>query len=278
MKTSTKAVVAIVLVILLAGLVVWLQRQEYEKRYQDLIDRSLTVSVAEPQIPIKDFSGMQAYKVVRVVDGDTVVLLIQGREHSVRLIGVDTPETVHPQKPVQRYGREASLFLKNLLQGEGVYIEHKAGVAEFDQYGRLLAYLYRVPDGLFVNFELVRQGYGYAYTRFPFQYMDLFRFYERKARECEKGLWAPDMGEAKATPISPPDAIKAAPISPPDAIEETETPRKDQGEVIVYITEGGKKYHKESCTWLSRSKKIALSLEEAKKRGYTPCKTCKPPQ
>ena len=267
MKTSTKAVVAVVLVILLAGLVVWLQRQEYEKRYQDLIDRSLTVSVAEPQIPIKDFSGMQAYKVVRVVDGDTVILLIQGKETSVRLIGVDTPETVHPRKPVQPYGREAGCFLNNLLRGENVYIEHKAGVAEFDRYGRLLAYLYRAPDGLFVNFELVRQGYGYAYTRFPFQYMDLFRFYERKARECEKGLWAPDMGEAKTMPISPPAAI-----------EEREPPRKDQDEVTVYITKKGKKYHKESCRSLSRSKKIALSLEEAKKRGYTPCKTCKPPQ
>lgn len=76
MKTSTKAVVAIGLIILLAGLAVWLQRQEYEKRYQDLIDCLSAVSVAEPQIPIKDFSGMQAYKVVRIVDGDTVVLLI----------------------------------------------------------------------------------------------------------------------------------------------------------------------------------------------------------
>ena len=277
MKTSTKAVVAIGLVILLAGLALWLQSQKYEKRYRDLMDRASAVSVAEPQIPVKDFSGMPAYKVVRVVDGDTVVLWIQDRETSVRLIGVDTPETVHPQKPIEPYGQEADLFLKNLLRGEDVYIEHKAGVAEFDQYGRLLAYLYRVPDGLFVNFELVRQGYGYAYTRFPFQYMDLFRFYERKARECEKGLWAPDMGEAKTTPISPPAAIKATPISPPDAIEETETPRKDQGEVIVYITKKGKKYHKESCPWLSKSK-IAISLEDAQRRGYTPCKVCEPPQ
>jgi len=268
MKTSTKAVVAIVLVILLAGLAVWFQSQKYEKRYQDLVDRSSAVSVvAEPQIPIKDFSGMQSYKVVRVVDGDTVVLLIQGKETRVRLIGVDTPETVHPRKPVQPYGREADHFLKNLLRGENVYIEHKAGVSEFDRYGRLLAYLYRAPDGLFVNLEIVRQGYGHAYTQFPFQYMDLFRFYERKAREDAKGLWASDRGEAKA-----------APTAPPGAIEETEAPGKDQGEVIVYITRGGKKYHKESCTWLTRSKKIALSLEEAKKRGYTPCKTCKPPQ
>ncbi|MCK5381442.1 MAG: thermonuclease family protein, partial [Candidatus Latescibacteria bacterium] len=180
-------------------------------------------------------------------------------------------------KPVQPYGREASCFLKNLLLGEEVYIEQRGKADEFDRYGRLLAYLYRAPDGLFVNLEIVRQGYGHAYTRFPFQYMDLFRFYERKARECEKGLWASDTGEARAAPTDPPDAIKETPTAPPDVVEEIESPKKDQDEVIVYITKKGKKYHREGCGSLSKSKE-ALSLEEAKKRGYTPCKICKPPR
>ena len=277
MKTSTKAVSAIVLVIVLAGLALWFQSQKYEKRVRDLMDRSSAVSGAEPQIPVKDFSGMQAYKVVRVVDGDTVILLIHGKKTSVRLIGVDTPETVHPRKPVQYYGREASLFLKNLLRGEEVYIEQRGKVDEFDRYGRLLAYLYRAPDGLFVNLEIVRQGYGHAYTRFPFQYMDLFRFYERKARSDEKGLWDLDREEARAMPTAPPDAIKTTPTAPPDVVEEIELQEKDQGEVIVYITKKGKKYHREGCGALSKSK-IAIPLEEAKKRGYAPCKICKPPR
>ena len=93
--------------------------------------------------------------------------------------------------------------------------------------------------------------------------MDLFRFYERKARECEKGLWASDTGEGRAAPTAPPDVVE--PLG------------KDQDEVIVYITKTGKKYHRESCRWLSRAK-IATPLEQAKKRGYTPCKTCKPPR
>lgn len=250
MKTSTKAVAAIVLILFLAG----------------LADSSPAISATSPQTPIKNFSGMEAYKVVRVVDGDTVILLIHGEKTSVRLIGVDTPETVHPRKPVQYYGREAGLFLKNLLRGEEVYIEQRGKADEFDRYGRLLAYLYRAPDGLFVNLEIVRQGYGHAYTRFPFQYMDLFRFYEWKARECEKGLWASDTGEGRA-----------APTAPPDVVEEIEPPKKDQDEVIVYITKKGKKYHREGCGSLSKSKE-AISLEEAKKRGYAPCKTCKPPR
>ncbi|MCK5118502.1 MAG: thermonuclease family protein [Candidatus Latescibacteria bacterium] len=261
MKTSTKAVAAIVLILFLAG----------------LADSSPAISATSPQTPIKNFSGMEAYKVVRVVDGDTVILLIHGEKTSVRLIGVDTPETVHPRKPVQYYGREAGLFLKNLLRGEEVYIEQRGKADEFDRYGRLLAYLYRAPDGLFVNLEIVRQGYGHAYTRFPFQYMDLFRFYERKARECEKGLWASDTGEGRAAPTAPPDAIKETPTAPPDVVEEIESPKKDQDEVIVYITKKGKKYHREGCGSLSKSKE-ALSLEEAKKRGYTPCKICKPPR
>ena len=75
---------------------------------------------AAPVLPDKDFKGSPSYEVVRIVDGDTVVLLMNGKNTKVRLIGVDTPETVHPQKPVEAYGREASRFTKNLLKGESV--------------------------------------------------------------------------------------------------------------------------------------------------------------
>lgn len=105
----------------------------------------------------------------------------------VRLIGVDTPETVHPQKPVEFYGRESSLFLKNLLKGESVHVVY--GQERLDNYGRTLGYLYRAPDGLFVNLEIIRQGYGHAFTRFPFRQMELFLAYQGWARDVGKGLW-----------------------------------------------------------------------------------------
>ena len=130
------------------------------------------------------------HPVIRVVDGDTVVLSLDGVKTRIRLIGIDTPETVHPQKPVEHYGQEASTFLKNLLRGESVSLEYETEAATTDKYGRTLAYLYRAPDGLFVNAEIVRQGYGHAYTRFSFKYMEQFREYERIAREAGKGLWA----------------------------------------------------------------------------------------
>jgi len=141
-----------------------------------------------PEIPRPDFSSLPVAEVVRIVDGDTVVLRLRGENTTVRLIGVDTPETVHPRRPVEAYGKEASRFLTNLLAGESVYIESEPGNT-VDRYGRALGYLYRVPDGLFVNLEIVRQGYGHAYTKYPFSHMELFRFYESKAREAGRGLW-----------------------------------------------------------------------------------------
>lgn len=132
-----------------------------------------------------------AYRVSRVVDGDTIVIAMNGAQEKVRLIGVDTPETVHPRKQVQYYGKEASRFTKDLLTGKEVWLEFERGGMSRDRYGRALAYVYRVPDGMFVNAEIIRLGYGHAYTRFPFKYMEEFRRYEREAREAGRGLWGP---------------------------------------------------------------------------------------
>jgi len=125
---------------------------------------------------------MGRYGIVdRVVDGDTVV--VNGIK--VRLIGIDTPETVHPRKPVQCYGKEASSYLKDLLEGRRVRLEY--GRERYGKYGRVLAYLYRGKT--FVNAKMVEQGYAFAYKRFPFKYMDAFTRYEAMARKENRGLW-----------------------------------------------------------------------------------------
>ncbi len=204
-----------------------------------------------------EFDSLTAYPVSRIVDGDTVVLLMDGSPVKVRLIGVDTPETVHPSKPVEHYGKEASAFTRNLLRGESVYLKY--GLERTDRYGRLLAYLYRAPDGLFVNAEIVRQGYGHAYVQFPFEHMDRFVTLQARAREAGKGLWATSI-----VPVAPKPAISLKAVRAP--------PSHDRGN--VYVTTSGKKYHKDGCRYLKRSKK-AINIEEAKKR-YTACKVCKP--
>jgi micrococcal nuclease len=122
--------------------------------------------------------------VVRVVDGDTLEL--DGKER-VRLIGVDTPETVHPNKPVERFGKDASAFTRRMAEGRRVRLEFDQELR--DRYDRTLAYVY-LEDGTFLNAEIIRQGYGHAYTRFPFKYLEEFRAYEREARTNRRGLWA----------------------------------------------------------------------------------------
>jgi micrococcal nuclease len=120
----------------------------------------------------------------------------------VRLIGVDTPETVHPSKPVEAYGKEASRFTANHLKGESVYPEFDK--EKVDKCGRTLAYVYRAPDGLFVNLEIVRQGYGHAYLKYPFdaKLMEAFEWHGKQAREAKRGLWGDGAGvDGKETKI-----------------------------------------------------------------------------
>ena len=123
--------------------------------------------------------------VTRVIDGDTVVVEGVG---TVRLIGVDTPETVDPRRPVQYFGKEASDFTKQLAMGSRARLEFDQD--RTDRYGRTLAYLYLQPDNLLLNAEIIRQGYGFAYTQFPFRMMEDFRALERQAREVGRGIWA----------------------------------------------------------------------------------------
>jgi micrococcal nuclease len=233
-------------------------------------------SSAKPKLPVippPDFSKLPSFPVLRVIDGDTIVIVagpgVADDTVTVRLIGVDTPETVHPSKPVQAYGKEASAFTTNLLKGESVYLVFEGEKPETDKYGRTLAYVYRAPDGLFVNAEIVRQGYGHAYVAFPFKYLDQFRALETFARASEKGLWAP--GVAKGATPPPVDTPVVAP--PPRRPEPREEPKAD---IIVYVTRTGAKYHRAGCRYLRRSS-IPMKLEDAKKR-YTPCSVCRPPQ
>jgi micrococcal nuclease len=134
-------------------------------------------------------AGAREAHVVRVVDGDTIAVLVDGRREKVRYIGVDTPETHHPTKPVQCYGREASAFNARLVGGERVRLVRD--VEERDRFGRLLAYVYRVRDGLFVNAELARAGYARTLTIAPdVRYAARFAALVRAARDAGRGLWS----------------------------------------------------------------------------------------
>jgi endonuclease YncB( thermonuclease family) len=126
-------------------------------------------------------------RVIRVIDGDTIEVNVEGVIHKVRYIGIDTPETVDPSEPVECFGKEASDKNSELVEGKIVRLEKD--VSETDIYGRLLRYVW-VGD-IFVNDYLVRQGYAYAYTYPPdVKYAEQFAEAQREARENNRGLWA----------------------------------------------------------------------------------------
>jgi micrococcal nuclease len=127
-------------------------------------------------------------RVTKIVDGDTIHVRIGGRREKVRYIGVDTPETHKPGTPVQCYGRAASAFNARLLAGRRV--ELRTDAESRDRYGRLLAYVYRRPDGLFVNAELVRRGFATTLTIPPnVGHAEEFLRLQRAARQAGRGLW-----------------------------------------------------------------------------------------
>lgn len=130
------------------------------------------------------------YTVLKVVDGDTIHIDIDGKKETVRLIGINTPETVDPRRPVQCFGKEASNKAKELLEGQKVRIETESSQGERDKYGRLLGYVFR-EDGLFFNSYMVEEGYAYEYTyRLPYKYQAQFKAAQKEAQAQGKGLWA----------------------------------------------------------------------------------------
>ena len=120
----------------------------------------------------------------RVVDGDTIRI----GEERIRLIGVDTPESVKPGTPVECFAKKASAFTKRFVLGRRVTLE--LDVEQRDRYGRLLAYVHRAGDRAFLNAELVREGYASVLTVPPnVRYASRFLALQRRAREERRGLW-----------------------------------------------------------------------------------------
>ena len=138
--------------------------------------------------------------VEKVIDGDTFVLTTGEK---VRLIGVDTPELQREHMPVQYYAEEARRFLTRMVDGKQVTL--KSDWQSKDQYERTLAYVY-LEDTIFVNLEIVKQGYGFAYTRYPFEYMESFRRCQRQAMAHSTGLWGRKLSQDTTKTVDPSDA------------------------------------------------------------------------
>lgn len=183
-------------------------------------------------------SAPELFDVVKVIDGDTITIKLGERNETVRLIGIDTPETNDPRTAVQCFGKEATAKLKAVI-GKRVSIEKDAGEGERDKYDRLLAYAY-TEEGLHLNKYLVEQGYAYEYTYDdPYKYQKEFKDAEADAKAAERGLWAPDAcpEPKKAVPAkAPAQPAAAAIVTEPKIVE-----KKVESEEIEAVKEEPKK-------------------------------------
>lgn len=129
------------------------------------------------------------YAVVEVLDGDTILVKMDGREETIRMIGIDTPETHHPSRPVQCFGKAAGNNLAKLIGFSAVRLEADPLSQNRDRYNRLLRYVY-LPEGTLLNAKQIEQGFAFAYLSFPFSKSEEFKKLEVQAQAAGRGLWS----------------------------------------------------------------------------------------
>jgi len=128
------------------------------------------------------------YTIDHFIDGDTIAVNMNGKVETIRMIGIDTPETHKPNTPVQCYGPAAAAQTKQLIGSGRVRLESDSQSTNRDRYNRLLRYVY-ISDGRLLESELIKNGYGFAYTQFPFGKSDEFTQLQSEAKAGNKGLW-----------------------------------------------------------------------------------------
>ncbi len=155
---------------------------------EQVLSQKIIPSQITPTTQVEQ-SVKEEVSVTKVVDGDTVEVLLNGKKEKVRVIGINTPETVDPRRPVQCFGKEASNFAKQTLTGENVTLESDPTQSNRDKYGRLLRYIF-LSDIDFGK-QMIEQGYAHEYTYdIPYKYQSAYQAAERQAREGKKGLWS----------------------------------------------------------------------------------------
>lgn len=216
----------------------------------------------------------QLFTVTSVVDGDTIKVEQLG---TLRLIGIDTPETKHPSKPVECFGSEASEFATTSLLNKKVYLEFDPA-QRIDKYNRTLAYVFR-EDGFFYNRESVAQGYAFSYTKYPHPRLEEFNDSQKDARNSNSGLWSASTcnGEQKAKEEPKPATSTTAPvinITPTPSQYKPTTPAptpQAQPSAVTKLSRSGI-CHAPGSTYYSRTKYFTPynTLEECLRVGRLP--------
>lgn len=210
-----------------------------------------------PRPPSVDCDARPSCTVLAVPAEDRVVVQTDDGSRTVRLAGVRLPDD-------RQAAEEARQFLVRVVLGELVCIEPGSDGGRTEDTG--VVWVFRCPDGLFVNLELVRLGYATCDSDRTGAYSRLLRAYEERARAQGKGAWG-RRSTSQPAPLGAPSPASSA----------TSRPASPHGtDELVYVTEHGKKYHRRDCPSV-RGKGRPIPLQEAKARGYTPCARCRPP-
>ncbi|MEK7622000.1 MAG: thermonuclease family protein [Patescibacteria group bacterium] len=172
---------------------------------------SVPATLATP--PISTEATDNFYQVIKVIDGDTITVSKDGVSKTLRLIGINTPETVDPRKPVECFGNEASNKAKELLSGKQVKLEADPTQGELDKYQRTLRYVF-LSDGTNFNKLMIEQGFAYEYTYdLSYKYQTEFKQAEKEARAAKRGLWADGVCPIKPASTTPINTQQT--VSPP---------------------------------------------------------------
>ena len=230
----------------------------------------------QPQLPAQDFSGETPRRVLAVHAVDEIEVDLDGVHVRVNLVGVagQRPGAADPTAAEEL--ERGRIFLDNLLRGESVYLEQAPELRRNPSTERrergIEALVYRAPDGLSVNLELIRQGLAKHDTRRRHRYLAIFAFYAAAAREHARGLWAP---KADTTQQSTTTTNNSGETTRDNVDKKPPTRKLDGTSDLVWITKSGTRYHKQDCYHV-RGGNITLTREEALRRGLKPCTHCKP--
>lgn len=231
-----------------------------------------TTNVKTPIIlnSVNNIATQKTFEVVKVVDGDTIDVSINSTVKRIRLIGINTPETVDPRKLVECFGVEASNKAKLLLSGKKVILENDSSQGEKDKYGRLLRYVF-LEDGTNFNLTMIKEGYAYEYTyNLPYKYQAEFKKAQKEAETTKAGLWSSTCN-GKNTPviISPTNTIQTNGSSGSCTIKGNINSKREK----IYHTIGCGSYNKTMIN-KSQGERWFCSEEEAVNAGWRKALNC----
>lgn len=187
-----------VLMAILIALYSYAYQKGYSRGLAELLPAKSSQSKAAQVQSKGQISSEKFYSVVHIADGDTIDVLVDDQKVRVRLLGINSPESVAPNRPVECFGKEASNYISSLISNKSVRLELDPSKPEKDEYGRSLAYLFR-EDGLFINSQMIESGYAYEYTYHNerYKYQNDFKLAQAKAQKSMQGLWAKETCNGK---------------------------------------------------------------------------------